>query len=107
MDCFYDDCGVLCRFNPDDETDIQPVQPHCLNCGSPTLECDCGDFKAGWWFDDGEDGDCEENWGTVKVEGLSEKIDRRKTRKLNINPDIHPQLNSIQTPAGKIIGSQN
>jgi hypothetical protein len=81
MDCFYDDCGVLCRLNPDDETDIQPVEPHCLNCGSPTLECDCGDYKAGWWFDEG--GDCEENWGVPKVEGLREKIDSRERTHLH------------------------
>jgi hypothetical protein len=69
------------------------------------LECDCGDFKAGWWFDGGV-GYSIEDWGTVTVEGLSEKIDRRKTRKLNINNDIHPK-HPIKTPEGKIIGSQN
>jgi hypothetical protein len=79
MDYLYDDCGVLCRLNPDDETDIQPCEPHCLNCGSPTLECDCGDYKAGWFrsYDDVEN--WEDNWGIIeRVEGLREKIDSRE-----------------------------
>lgn len=46
----HDDCGVKCRLNPEDETDIQPVEPHCLNCGSPTAECDCGDYEEGKYF---------------------------------------------------------
>jgi hypothetical protein len=76
MEYLYDDCGVICRKNPEDETDIQPVEPHCLNCGSPTLECDCGDYEAGWYIDEEKE----------KIE--REKIDRG----IIINPNpTYPQ----------------
>ena len=48
----YDDCGVKCRINPNDEGDFQPVETYCLPCGSPTEECDCGEYKCGKWFNE-------------------------------------------------------
>jgi hypothetical protein len=48
----YDDCGVRCRINPNDESDFQPVETYCLPCGSPTEECDCGEYKCGKWFNE-------------------------------------------------------
>ena len=52
IEYLYDDCGVKCRLNPKDSTDIQPVEPYCLNCGSPTEECDCDNYEAGKYFDE-------------------------------------------------------
>lgn len=54
MEYLYDDCGVKCRLNPEDSTDIQPVEPYCLNCGSTTEECDCDDYEEGKYFDEKE-----------------------------------------------------
>jgi hypothetical protein len=48
----YDDCGVKCRINPNDDQDFQPVETYCLPCGSPTLECECGEYKCGKWFNE-------------------------------------------------------
>ena len=48
----YDDCGVKCRINPNDEGDYQPVEPYCLPCGAKTEECDCGKYKCGKWFNE-------------------------------------------------------
>ena len=48
----YDDCGVKCRINPNDEGDFQPVEPYCLPCGAKTEECDCGEYKCGKWFNE-------------------------------------------------------
>lgn len=48
----YDDCGVKCRINPNDEGDYQPVEPYCLPCGAKTEECDCGEYKCGKWFNE-------------------------------------------------------
>ena len=48
----YDDCGVRCRINPNDDQDFQPVETYCLPCGSPTLECECGEYKCGKWFNE-------------------------------------------------------
>ena len=59
MEYLYDDCGVKCRLNPKDKTDIQPVEPYCLNCGSPTEECDCGDYEEGWYIDEEEEAERE------------------------------------------------
>jgi hypothetical protein len=48
----YDDCGVKCRINPNDEGDYQPVETYCLPCGAKTEECDCGKYKCGKWFNE-------------------------------------------------------
>ena len=48
----YDDCGVKCRINPNDEGDFQPVETYCLPCGAKTEECDCGKYKCGKWFNE-------------------------------------------------------
>jgi hypothetical protein len=48
----YDDCGVKCRINPNDEGDFQPVETYCLPCGAKTEECDCGNYKCGKWFNE-------------------------------------------------------
>jgi hypothetical protein len=53
----YDDCGIKCRINPDDETDWQPCEPHCANCGYPPGVCDpyvtrCDGTKLGSWFNE-------------------------------------------------------
>ncbi len=37
----YDDCGVKCRINPQDENDFQPCEPYCFPCGARTEECVC------------------------------------------------------------------
>lgn len=76
----YDDCGVKCRINPNDEGDFQPVETYCLPCGSPTLECDCGKYKCGKWFNE-EKG---------KFQGAPRR--RRQTR---FNPIDHPALFTI------------
>jgi hypothetical protein len=48
----YDDCGIECRINPQDEDDWQPIEPHCLNCGHSPADCECRRFKAAKWFDE-------------------------------------------------------
>jgi hypothetical protein len=45
-----DDCGVKCRFNPEDPDDYQPVEPHCLHCGY--AECECSDREEAPWFNE-------------------------------------------------------
>ena len=76
----YDDCGVKCRINPNDDQDFQPVETYCLPCGSPTLECECGKYKCGKWFNE-EKG---------KFQGAPRR--RRQTR---FNPIDHPALFTI------------
>jgi hypothetical protein len=76
----YDDCGVRCRINPNDDQDFQPVETYCLPCGSPTLECECGEYKCGKWF----------NEETGKFQGAPRR--RRQTR---FNPIDHPALFTI------------
>lgn len=76
----YDDCGVRCRINPNDDQDFQPVETYCLPCGSPTLECECGEYKCGKWFNE-EKG---------KFQGAPRR--RRQTR---FNPIDHPALFTI------------
>ena len=83
MEYLYDDCGVICRKNPEDETDIQPVEPHCLNCGFPTLECDCGDYEAAWYFEE---------------ETFEKKIEREKIDSgISINPHSIYSQTATQT----------
>ncbi len=48
----YDDFGIKCRINPKDETDFQPCQPYCYNCGHSPSECDCVKYIAGKWFNE-------------------------------------------------------
>ena len=76
----YDDCGVKCRINPNDEGDFQPVETYCLPCGAKTEECDCGKYKCGKWFNE-EKG---------KFQGAPRR--RRQTR---FNPIDHPALFTI------------
>ena len=89
MEYLYDDCGVICRKNPEDETDIQPVEPHCLNCGFPTDDCECGDYEAGWYFEEGE----EDEDSDEEDEGLREKIDSG----ISINPHSIYSQTATQT----------
>ena len=76
----YDDCGVRCRINPNDDQDFQPVETYCLPCGAKTEECDCGEYKCGKWF----------NEETGKFQGAPRA--RRQTR---FNPIDHPALFTI------------
>lgn len=48
----YDDCGVKCRINPEDQSDFQPCEPYCLNCGHADYECDCDEYEEGRWFNE-------------------------------------------------------
>jgi hypothetical protein len=54
---FYDVYGIKCLINPDDETDWQPCEPWCINCGYPPRVCDpyftkCTGTKVGEWFNE-------------------------------------------------------
>ena len=46
----YDDNGVACRYNID-ENEWEAIEPHCLNCGYRTGECNCGSYQCATWFD--------------------------------------------------------
>jgi hypothetical protein len=53
----YDECGIKCRINPDDETNWQPCEPWCTSCGFPPNVCDeyftrCTGTKVGDWFNE-------------------------------------------------------
>ena len=87
----YDDCGVRCRINPNDDQDFQPCETYCLPCGSPTLECECGEYKCGKWF----------NEETGKFQGAPRR--RRQTR-FNIPIVPAPETKEEVATTGKYAG---
>ena len=70
---FYDVYGIKCLINPDDETDWQPCEPWCINCGYPPRVCDpyftkCTGTKLGHWIDEAAEAEAaeEERWNLHK-----------------------------------------
>ena len=46
----YDDCGILCRFNKEEES-WEVMEPQCVDCGHKPEACDCEDeltYQQGW-----------------------------------------------------------
>ena len=84
----YDDCGIECRINPQDEDDWQPIEPHCLNCGHSPTDCECRRFKAAKWFDESK-GKWRKNSFKQLIFRFSKKIDSvsadRKLKAVNHN----------------------
>jgi len=88
----YDDCGVRCRINPNDEGDFQPCETYCLPCGAKTNECDCGEYKCGKWF----------NEETGKFQGAPRR--RRQTRFAPIPIWTAPETKEEVATTGKYAG---